>query len=37
MSVIDAIPDLVRRLYRIVGQLESAFPDRKFTLMAPGW
>jgi hypothetical protein len=32
MSRIDEIPDLVRRLYDIVGRLESAFPGRKFTL-----
>jgi hypothetical protein len=32
MSGIDSIPDLVRRLYEIVGQLESTFTGRKFTL-----
>lgn len=32
MAGINAIPDLVRRLYEIVGQLEAAFPGRKFTL-----
>jgi hypothetical protein len=32
MPGIDAIPDLIRRLYLIVAQLEGAFPGRKFTL-----
>jgi hypothetical protein len=32
MTTIDDIPALVRRLYDIVGRLESAFPGRKFTL-----
>jgi hypothetical protein len=32
MRGIDAVPALVRRLYRIVHDLEAAFPGRKFTL-----
>lgn len=29
---IDRVPELVRRLYEVVGQLEGAFPGRKFSL-----
>jgi hypothetical protein len=32
MDPIDHVPDLVRRLYVIVGELEGYFPGRPFTL-----
>lgn len=28
---VDRVPDLVRRLYALVGELEALFPGRKFT------
>jgi hypothetical protein len=28
---IDKIPSLVKRLYDLVGELQTLFPDRKFT------
>ena len=31
MNSIDAVPALVKRLYETVGELQSLFPDRKFT------
>jgi len=27
----DRLPDLIQRLYRIVGDLEALFPGRRFT------
>jgi hypothetical protein len=31
MNPIDHVPDIVQRLYSLVGELESHFPGRKFT------
>lgn len=31
MNAIDRVPDIVQRLYALVGELESHFPGRKFT------
>jgi hypothetical protein len=31
MNPIDYVPDIVGRLYALVGELESHFPGRKFT------
>lgn len=31
MNPIDHVPDIVQRLYALVGELESHFPGRKFT------
>lgn len=32
MAGIEDIPDIIRRLYQLVSQLEESFPGRKFTL-----
>jgi hypothetical protein len=31
INPIDYVPDIVQRLYALVGELESHFPGRKFT------
>ena len=35
MTRVDGIPNLIRRLYAIVADLETAFPGRKFTPDGP--